>query len=140
MNVKSSRFGDIEISKDDVIVIEKGLFGFSGKHKFVILESEETVPFKWLQSVECSDLAFVIVEPHRFCPEYKIKLNSEDREELRLYDDEKMRVYVLVVIPSEPRKMTANMLGPIVFNSEYNCAKQVVFNDEHYTARHYLLS
>jgi len=136
---ESSRFGVIDIRDKNIIHMSKGLYGFSESNRFVIVEHQESSPFKWLQSIDCPELAFVIVDPSNFFPGYKVDLNQEDKLELHVEEEDYMVSYVTVVIPPDPRHMTANMLGPIVINSDKMLAKQVVLMDERYTTRQLLI-
>ena len=140
MKIKTSRFGIIKSDESQIIKISKGLYGFIEADKFVIIESEESEPFKWLQSVDFPNLAFVIVEPEKFFPDYKMEIPFDALEELNLKSEEDAKVYVVVVIPPDPKKMTANMLGPIVINSPNMLGKQVVISNEHYSVRHSIIS
>lgn len=135
MEIETSRFGKIKINDEKVIKMVQGLYGFSEISRFVILEHKDSTPFKWFQSLECSDLAFVIAEPATFFPSYRISLNPEDKDDLQLKAGDEFAIYVLVVIPNDPKQMTANMLGPIVINSDKMLAKQVILVESVYTTR-----
>lgn len=70
MEVRTSRFGTVNIADDRVITFQKGLLGFAECKRFCLLEPAEDACFFWLQSLEDPDLAFVVTDPMIFVPEY----------------------------------------------------------------------
>ncbi len=49
-------------------------------------------------------------------------------------------VYSIVVVPEDIRKMTANLLGPIIINHKEKLGKQVILDDSRYTTKHFLFN
>ncbi|MDI6869873.1 MAG: flagellar assembly protein FliW [Bacillota bacterium] len=140
MEVKSTRFGQFEVAEEKVLRFPDGLLGFEHCKRFVILEHDPETPFKWLQSVDDPDLAFVIISPAEFMPEYSVELGRDDVVKLGLKDADDAAVYVLVVIPEDPSAMTANLQGPLVLNAERRLGRQVVLADGRYRTRHPILA
>jgi len=139
MNIKTTRFGELKIKETDVIHLPNGLVGFSQYKRYVILPHAENSPLFWLQSLDDPALAFVIIDPLIFRPDYKVTLTPADVEVLGLDDASKAVVYAIVVIPGDPAKMTANLVGPLVINPETRIGKQVILQDSPYTTKHYIL-
>jgi flagellar assembly factor FliW len=69
---ETERFGKINYKKNEIIWMAKGLFGFESYRQFVLLSPEEQDPFKWLQSVDDQNLAFLVIDPLLVKPDYKI--------------------------------------------------------------------
>ena len=82
MKYLTSRFGEIGFEEKDILFLPKGILGFSQLSKYVIIEKSEYDPFKWLQSVEDPDVAFVIVNPTLLFPNYKLEVHEKELEEL----------------------------------------------------------
>ena len=57
IQVKTSRFGDIEVQEGDVIELPHGLIGFPELKKYVLLDHDKDSPFKWLQSLDDGAIA-----------------------------------------------------------------------------------
>ena len=136
MKIKTVKFGDVEIDKEELIVFPEGLPGFSNAKQFAFLESPEIAPFAWLQSAEDPAVAFVIVDPLVVDKDYQIQVRPEDIECLELEDPGDARVLAIVVVPSDPKMATVNLMGPIIVNPRNRKAKQVVLADSRLSVRH----
>jgi len=139
MKYLTNRFGKIDFEEKDTLFLPKGILGFSQLSKYVIIEKSEYDPFKWLQSVEDPDIAFVIVDPTFFFPNYKLEVNEKELEELNFQQMKELITYVVVTVPPDPSQMSADLLGPLVINSKRRIAKQVVMPNSPYTTKHYIL-
>lgn len=139
MKYLTSRFGQIAFEEEDILFLPKGILGFSQLSKYVIIEKGEYDPFKWLQSVEDPEVAFVIIDPTLFFPNYKLEVNEKELEELNFQQMKELITYVIVTVPGDSSQMSADLLGPVVINSKKRIAKQVVMPNSPYTIKHYLL-
>lgn len=138
--VDTTRFGKIEIDDEAVITFPQGLFGFEQYRRFIVLRTDEKSPFLWLQSLEEPGLAFVVIEPHHFKPDYAPTISDADAEALALNEDTPCMTFVIVTIPhGKPEEMTANLLGPVIINAVSRVARQVIVEDECYTTKHSIL-
>ena len=136
MKIKTTRFGTITIQEEKIITMPFGMLGFPDVKRFVILQHKENSPFFWYQSVDDPMLAFVIMSPFLFKPDYKVDLENVLKE-ISWNEEEKqnnLELYVVVNIPKgAPDKMTANLIGPILINNKIYQAVQIVISDSHYT-------
>lgn len=139
MKYLTSRFGQIAFEEKEILFLPKGILGFSQLSKYVIIEKDEYEPFKWLQSVEESDIAFVIVDPTFFFPDYKLELHEKELEELNFQQMKELSPYVIVTVPPDHSQTSADLLGPLVINFKKRIAKQVVMPNSPYTTKHYIL-
>ena len=133
------RFGNLEIRDEDIITLPEGLLGFAQCTRYVILEDEGQAPFQWLQSLDNTDLGFVVVDPLIIMPEYRIQISKEEVKDLQLESPEQGRVFVIVVVPSNLSEVSANLKGPIIINQESRLGKQLVLMDERYPTRYYFM-
>jgi len=138
--IKTSRFGEVECQEEHIFSFIEGPLGFPGAKNFVILNHPGNGIFKWLQSTDDPELAFVIAEPFMFFPEYEFDLEETDVSLLEIKDPKKVLVYSILVIPPDPQKITANLKAPIVINGENRKGKQVVLLDDRYTTKHYIFT
>lgn len=139
MKFVTSRFGEIDFKESEVILLPKGVLGFSQLTKYVVLEKKEFVLFKWLQSVEDPNVAFVIINPLKIFPNYKLEINEIELEELDYTNYNDLVIYVIITIPQDVSLTSANLLGPLVINPKKRLAKQAVMSNSPYTTKHYLL-
>lgn len=136
MKVKTSRFGEIEIPDSTLITFPDGMIGFPENKNFVIFDCGEDGVFKWLQSCERPELAFVICDAHLVLADYKIVLGHKETETLGLSNPDDAAVVLIVIIPKNPMDATANLLGPIVMNSATRIGMQLVLVNPAYSTKH----
>jgi len=139
MKFVTTRFGEIDFKEKEVIILPKGVLGFSQLTQYVILERKEFVPFRWLQSVEDPNVAFVITDPLHLFPNFKLEINEKELEELNYTNSKDLVTYVIVTVPQDVTQASADLLGPLVINSKKRLAKQAVMPNSPYTTKHYLL-
>lgn len=139
MKLVTTRFGVIDFKENEVILLPKGILGFSQLTRYVILQKDEFVPFKWLQSAEDPKVAFVIMDPVELFPNYKLEINEKELEELNYTNSSDLITYVIITVPQDASLASADLLGPLVINPKKRLAKQAVMPNTPYTTRHYLL-
>ena len=131
MNTVTTRFGPVEFKNEALLTFPAGIIGFPGSTRYVLLDHDRDVPFKWLQSLDESDLAFVIMDPVLFKPDYRVEVAHEDIPELAAKDESDLTLFVLLTIPSaDPGVITANLRGPVLVNHRTRLAKQVILEDD----------
>ncbi len=136
MKVETTRFGEIEVDEKSVITMVDPILGFPYAKRYVLIDHREGSPFKWLQCVDDGSLAFVVMDPKLVKPDYVVPIEEEDARKLEIEDPSDAEVYVIVVIPENPRDMTVNLRAPVVINRKKRLAKQVVIPDESYPIRY----
>lgn len=140
MKITTSRFGELEIDASRIITFSEGILGFPNDRRYVLLEREANSPFRWLQSLDNGDLAFVLVDPLCFLPDYRVEISPEDAQDLGIQNPENTVVLCIVTIGEGGTSVTANLLGPIVINPTTMRARQVVLLDSQYSVQYDLLA
>lgn len=136
MRIQTTRFGELEIEESRILFFPQGILGFGDLKRYVILDHDREVPFKWMQAVDDPDVAFVVTDPQWIIPGYRVVIQQEVLAELKPRRVEDLIVLVILTIPPEaPEKATANLQGPIIVNVENRLAKQVVLVRQ-YTTRY----
>ena len=139
MKVKTTRFGEIDVPEGDVIHLPSGLIGFPELKQYVLLDHDKDSPFKWFQSLEDGAIAFVLIDPLLFNPEYVAEVTDAELAELDVQTEEDLVISVIVTVPSNPQNMTANLKAPLIFNLKNRRGKQVILNASSYTTRHNIM-
>jgi len=140
MQLNTKHFGVIELNEEDTIDFPEGVPGFESVKKFVLLgKTEEDTPFQWLQGVDNTDLAFVVIDPRTFKPDYVADVEEYDVEILEVKDPDKVLIRTIVVVPEDISKMTANLKAPVLINTENNRGKQVILSNPDYSIKHYII-
>ncbi|MDD4156807.1 MAG: flagellar assembly protein FliW [Candidatus Cloacimonetes bacterium] len=140
MKIYTTRFGEIEVNDNTVITFPSGILGFPDVKNYVLLDVDESSPLKWMQSTEEPSLAFVVIDPNLFKADYVINAHRSDLKDIEVEKAEDVVVLVLVTVPREPSRMTANLKGPVLINVKNNKAKQMIVDDVDYDIKYRLLS
>ncbi|MCE7974197.1 MAG: hypothetical protein DYG92_07740 [Leptolyngbya sp. PLA1] len=137
MQVRTTRFGVVEIPDDRVLEFPKGLLGFSQHTRYCLLEPGEDACFFWLQCVDEPSLAFVVTDPSLFIPDYSVPIRPEQMFELKLGKLEDAQVFVIV--NKIEQVLTGNLQGPLVINTMTRSGEQLVLAEKRWTTRHPLV-
>ncbi|MEY9096619.1 flagellar assembly protein FliW [Paenibacillus sp. RC84] len=139
MIIQSTRFGEIEISKDQLINFETGIFGFEQYTQYALLEldGKESV-FLVLQSLDDEDLAFIVAEPFLFEPAYEFDLPKLIKEQLGIKEERDTQVFGIVTV-RDKSIITMNLKAPIVVNRSLKKAAQIVLENSTFPIRHSLI-
>lgn len=138
MNIKTKFHGKQEIAAEDIIHFEMGLPGFPNEKEFCILPMEDT-PFLVMQSVQTTEVAFIIMEPFQIFPGYEFDLPDEILEGLNVKSDKDLAVFVILTVQEPFNKTTANLQAPIILNQANRKAKQYIINRSSYTTKHLII-
>ena len=138
MHIDTTRFGVVDVSPDAVITTPQGLVGFPSARCFALIEHEPGHPFQWLQSLDDPSLAFLVIDPYRFFPDYEVEMSEDKAETLGIRDSGETQVLTTVTIRRSSGEVTTNLLGPLVVGLSTRRAVQVVLDGDRYTTRHLL--
>lgn len=138
MKVMTTRFGAIDVSSDELLYFKYGILGFEDCHRYVLMKVDGTSPFMYLQSVDDPDLTFVVTPPFWFRPDYQLSLSKDHLGMLGAQKPDQLAVYVIATVPQDPKKITVNLLAPLVINTQNRSGAQIVQTDSPYAIRHNL--
>lgn len=140
MQINSRLFGEIDVEDDKVIDFKNGIIGFEEHHKYALIfdaEKESSKSIMWLQSMEEPELAFPVADPTHICSGYNPVVEDELLESIGGIDKpEDVFVLVVLTVPSDLTKMTANLKAPLVINTDTRKGCQIIVNNEEYQVRY----
>ena len=136
MKIKTTRFGELEVEKKDIITFNEGLLGFERLKKFFIVDPGDQTLILWFQSIDDETTAFPIIEPKVFKADYTVKLLPAELASLNLENLNNSSIYSILTIPQDVTEMSANLKAPIVINNEDRMARQIVLQDSKLEVRH----
>ena len=139
MKVETKAYGQIEIDEKQKITILLGLFGFEDYKNFVLLDAEQQ-PFFWLQSIEETDIAFILINPFLFRPDYEVNVSNEELAEIGIKSPENALIFSIVTIPQDGGPMTANLQGPLIINKEKMLGMQAILSDAKWKTKHDIIA
>ena len=135
MRIDTKAYGLIEVDERQKIVFPEGLYGFEEYNNYVLLDAEHQ-PFYWLQSTDNREIAFVLINPFLFRPDYEVNITNDEMEEIGITSPEKALIFAIVTIPPDGGPMTANLQGPLVVNRVNMTGKQAILADNRWRTRH----
>ncbi len=140
MQVQTKPYGMIDVDERQKIFFPFGILGFENLREYVLLDAVQQ-PFYWLQSLEVPEIAFVLINPVVFRPDYSLDVMESDLEEIDIErnNGDNILIFAIVTIPENHSKMTANLQGPIIINREKRIGRQSVSTNEKWKVRHFIL-
>jgi len=139
VKVATKAYGPIEINERQKIHFPSGLLGFESFKDYAILDAERQ-PFYWLQSLDVEQVAFVLINPFLFRPDYEMNIDNEEMLRIGINDPAKALIFSIVTIPADESPMTANLQGPLVINRESRVGFQAVLTDSRWRTKHDILA
>lgn len=137
MEVRTTRFGVVDIPQERVITFPRGILGFPTNTRWCLLEPGEDACFFWLQSLDDESLAFVVTDPSLFVKGYNVPIRAEQMTDLELDRLEDAQVFCIVNKVGDT--LTGNLQGPLVINTIKFVGEQLVLAEKRWTTRHELI-
>ncbi len=136
MTIETKLFGKIEVDEEKLITFPQGIIGFPDLKDFMLIhDGEGKGSIRWMQSVQEPAFAMPVVDPLAILPEYNPDIEDELFKPLGGITQENMLVLVTITVPKEIEKMTVNLKGPIIINSETLKAAQLIIDDDKYQVK-----
>jgi flagellar assembly factor FliW len=129
---ETTRFGVLEYSEDTVIQLPEGLIGLPGLQRWLLLDMDEGMPMRWLQSLDRPDFGVPVMPPVFFADVYEI-----DSRRLKAVDrgDELVTLIIATVHPGGER-ITGNLRAPLVIDTGSRHGAQIALEDDRLSTRH----
>lgn len=137
MDIHTKLFGEVTIDVNKVITFEHGLIGFEEYKQYMLIHDseKENNTIVWLQSIDEPELALPVMNPLFVAPDYNPTVEDELLKVLEPIEDE-LLVLVVLTVPRDITKITANLKAPIVINSMTRKGCQMIVEDDSYQIRH----
>ncbi|MBR6486335.1 MAG: flagellar assembly protein FliW [Lachnospiraceae bacterium] len=136
MTIETKLFGEINVDEGKLITFPQGIIGFPELKDFLLIhDGEGNGSIKWLQSIQEPAFAMPVVDPLSIIPDYNPDIEDELLKPLGDITQENMLVLVTITVPNEIEKMSVNLKGPIIINSESRKAGQLIIDDDKYQVK-----
>ncbi|MBP5223688.1 MAG: flagellar assembly protein FliW [Lachnospiraceae bacterium] len=139
MKINTRVFGEVDIEDEKIITFDKGIIGFPELKRFTLIYDEEkgsNVGIRFLQSVEEPGFAMPVMDPLLVKNGYNPSVNDELLTSLGNLTEDNVLVLVTVTIPSDLTKMSVNLQGPFVINTEEKKACQLILEGGDYPVKY----
>lgn len=121
--INTLQFGEIEIEEKHVFHFDYGMLGFEDLREFVLISDEETVPFRWLISVENPEIGFPVLSP------WHIDLTYNPGRDFNI---DREVIFVVITLEDGKGHMSANMKAPVVLDVVDQTGRQVILPTDKY--------
>lgn len=118
-----NEFNNIQVS------FHGSILGFENLNQFV-LESVDDTPFAYLNSVEDSNISFLVTSPFYWYRDYQLELGEALKQKLKLVKPEDALVVCTVTIKNPSQLSTINLLAPLIINIKECAGSQYVFHEQ----------
>ncbi|TCP26031.1 flagellar assembly factor FliW [Scopulibacillus darangshiensis] len=136
MNIETKYFGGQEIEEKEIFEFTGGVPGFLDEKEFILQPLADDSPFQVLQSVNNTDIAFVIAPLFFFTKEFDFSIPEAVVEQLGIEAEEDIVVYAIVTIKDPFSQSTVNLRAPILLNVKTYRGKQLVLDQGNYDIRY----
>jgi len=135
LQIDTKVFGIVEVDEAQILELTKSMPGFPDYLKFTLLDPDPSNPLKWFQSLDEKNLCFLVADPKCFFPDYTFTLSSSIMADLKLEEGDETAVAVIVTVTEDPSQATANLLAPLVFNTQKKLVRQAILEGSGYQVR-----
>ncbi len=138
MLAKTKFFGEVELDDDKILEFPNGIIGFENHKKFAIMYDEDNkdkTRISWLQSLDEPLLALPVIDPLAITEEYVPVIEDELLAPLDNPSDEDLLFLLAMTVPSDMKKVTANMKAPFIINAAAKKGVQLIVENEDYPVR-----
>ena len=129
-----TRFGEVEYDPANLLHFPAGMIGFPTLHNFIVMPNKKEGPLFWIQSIDDTEVAFVLTDPTNFFLDYQIQPDASERSALRIGKDDECFVLSVVTVPKD-QQITLNLAAPILFSAKTNRAIQVILEQTDYNSK-----
>lgn len=126
METYQTRFGEIQVDPETVIVFPSGMPGLPDCHRYKLLHEDKPNPMvMWLQSLDDIDVYFNVIEAEKLGLTYQIALTDAECAEIEL-ESADLASLLLILSKSEDEVtgIATHTQSPIVLNTRTRKALQ----------------
>ena len=135
MKTLQTRFGEISYDPEKIIRFPEGLVGFEHLRDFVVLPNkQEDDPLYCFQNVEEPHLAFLLIDPALFFPDYEVTPDAEVLEKLGITSQDPCFVLTMITFHQDDT-ITLNLLAPVIYTPKTDRAVQIILEASGYEAK-----
>ncbi|MCR5762155.1 MAG: flagellar assembly protein FliW [Treponema sp.] len=139
MQIKTKTMGLVEISEKQLIKIPSGIFGFEDYTEYALIDCR-IKPFIWLQSLDESALAFLMIDPFIINSDFEVDIDDKELGRIGIKDPSDVLVMAIVTVPNDGSHVTANLRGPVIINKKTHEGMQAILNDPKWTTKFDIVS
>ena len=140
LKISTKHFGKIEINNDEIINFKDGILGIEQYTKYTLVNMPNNEKIVCLQSIEEESIAFLLVKPWDFFPDYDIDISDDELAKIKCHKLEQLAVFNIITLTDDISKTTANLLAPVIINITDKEAMQIIVDSDQYKTKHFVFN
>ena len=120
MKFTNRQFGEMSFEETHVLNVPEGIIGFGEYKKYLIVDDEDSQPFRWLVSLEDPELNFALISPDLIVEKFQSSV----------FNDADVTVFCLVALKEPWTTSTMNLRSPFVIDNKSRVGRQMILEDE----------
>lgn len=139
MKIQTKYFGEIDLTEEKIITLDKGLIGFDEFKQYTILydcEKEDGTNISWFQSVDEPTLALPVINPLIVKEDYNPVVEDELLDALGDINEENLVILITMTVPEDIKEMTVNLKAPIIINADTRKGAQIIVENQDYEVKY----
>ncbi len=139
MKIQTKYFGEIDLTEEKIITLDKGLIGFDEFKQYTILydcEKEDGTNISWFQSVDEPTLALPVINPLIVKEDYNPVVEDEFLDALGDINEENLVILITMTVPEDIKEMTVNLKAPIIINADTRKGAQIIVENQDYEVKY----
>lgn len=144
MLIKTRCFGEVEIEDSKIVDFPEGILGFEDLKRYTLIydvkENGEKAKIAWLQAVDEPELALPVINPFDVKKDYDPIIREALMKNLGDITSENAVVLLVVTVPSDVTKTTANLKAPIIINSDIRVGAQLITENRDYVVKYPIIN
>ncbi len=139
MLVKTKYFGEIELTEEKIITLDRGLMGFEEYKRYTILydcEKESGTNIMWFQSVDEQGLVLPMINPLIVKDDYNPVVEDELLGQLGEITEENLVILLTMTVPENIEEMSVNLKAPVIINADTRKGVQIIVENQDYEVKY----
>lgn len=139
MLVKTKYFGEIELTDEKIITLDRGLMGFEEYKRYTILydcEKEGGTNIMWFQSVDDQGLVLPMINPLIVKDDYNPVVEDELLTSLGEITEENLVILLTMTVPENIEEMSVNLKAPVIINADTRKGAQIIVENQDYEVKY----
>jgi flagellar assembly factor FliW len=116
----------LSMLNDQIIDLNTSMLGFSEFNRYIVKVVEEGSPYVFLNSIDDSDIGFLVASPFDFFEDFAFELSESTMKDLKIVSPKDVLVFGIITLNTPFQKSTMNLLAPIVINFKSLEGRQIV--------------
>jgi flagellar assembly factor FliW len=132
---ESVRFGTLNYDDTDVLLLPEGLIGLPQLRRWLMLDMEQEVPMRWLQSLDRPDFGLPVMPPLFFADEFEVKTRTMASRLISSDAPPDLVTLIIANIHSGGERITGNLRAPLVIDTVTRRGAQLSLEDDQLSIR-----